>query len=201
MKKLMIALAAVAVAAGVQAASVSWTCTNVKDTKGVNLTSGASYVFFYTSASAASAAMADFVAAEGKGASTLSGMLAGANWHDTKKTTLAGNFGIGTSAALGKYTLPTNGDIGLADATKYYMFMVVTDTETVTDATKFLVASGNATTAGATTAASSSGATVAFALGSQASNADWHSAAAPEPTSGLLVLLGMAGLALRRKCA
>ena len=81
------------------------------------------------------------------------------------------------------------------------MFMVVTDTETVTDATKFLVASGNATTAGATTAASSSGATVAFALGSQASNADWHSAAAPEPTSGLLVLLGMAGLALRRKCA
>ena len=29
----------------------------------------------------------------------------------------------------------------------------------------------------------------------------WYTAAVPEPTSGLLVLIGMAGLALRRRCA
>lgn len=33
------------------------------------------------------------------------------------------------------------------------------------------------------------------------SNAKWSAAAVPEPTSGLLMLLGMAGLALRRKRA
>ena len=33
------------------------------------------------------------------------------------------------------------------------------------------------------------------------SNASWSAAAVPEPTSGLLMLLGMAGLALRRKRA
>ena len=117
MKKVMIALTAVAMAIGVQAATVSWTCTNVKDTGGTALASGASYVFFYTSASAASDAMAAFAAAEGKGASTLSGMLAGANWSDTKKTTLAGNFGIGTSAALGGYTLPATSSLGLTEST------------------------------------------------------------------------------------
>ena len=200
MKRIMIAATVIAMAIGVNAATVSWTCTNVKDTGGTALSSGASYVFFYTTASAASDAIAAFVAADGTGTDALNGLLAGANWHDTKKTTLAGNFGIGTSAALGGYTLPSNSDVGLADATKYYMFMVVTDTETVTDATKYFVASGNATTAGATTAGSSSGANIAFALGSQASNTTWYTAA-PEPTSGLLMLLGMAGLALRRRRA
>lgn len=201
MKKVMIALVAVATAIGVQAATVSWACTNVKDGKGTLLTSGASYAFFYTSASAASDAIAAFAAADGKGTATLNGLLSGATWSDTKKTTLAGNFGIGTSAALGGYTLPEVTSLGLDNSTKYYMFLVVTDTETITDATKYLVASGNATTSGATTGASTSGANTSFALGSQASNSDWHSAAVPEPTSGLLVLLGMAGLALRRKRA
>ena len=200
MKKLMIALTAVAIAAGVQAATVSWTCTNVKDTGGTALTAGASYVFFCTSAADASSGMAAFIAADGKGADTLTGLLSGANWTDTKKTTLAGNFGIGTSAALGGYTLPSTGSLGLSESTKYYIYMIITDTTTVTDSTKYLVASGTATTTGATTGADSSGANVQFALGTQASNTTWYTAA-PEPTSGLLLLLGMAGLALRRKHA
>lgn len=40
----------------------------------------------------------------------------------------------------------------------------------------------------------------AFQPGAQVSDAGWYTAA-PEPTSGLLLLLGMAGLALKRKIA
>ena len=200
MKKLIIAACAAIVGVAVNAAAVSWTCSNVKDGLGNGLTGGASYVFFCTSASAASDGMAAFAAADGKDAATLTALLAGANWSDTKKTTAAGNFSIGTSAALGGYTLPEVTSIGLENSTKYYMYMVVTDTEAVADGTKFLIASGTATTTGATTGSSTSSATTSFGLGSQASNTTWYSVA-PEPTSGLLMLLGMAGLALRRKRA
>ncbi|MBR3922890.1 MAG: PEP-CTERM sorting domain-containing protein [Kiritimatiellae bacterium] len=40
-----------------------------------------------------------------------------------------------------------------------------------------------------------------FDMGATASESAWTATAAPEPTSGLLLLLGMAGLALRRRHA
>ena len=44
-------------------------------------------------------------------------------------------------------------------------------------------------------------ANLALNLGGTGSSTAWSTAAVPEPTSGLLMLLGMAGLALRRRRA
>ena len=76
---------------------------------------------------------------------------------------------------------------------------MIFDTATVTDASKFYVtpAKGLVTMSGDFTAS--------MAFGSQSTNsknaANWSAVAAPEPTSGILLLLGMAGLALKRKRA
>ena len=68
MKKLMFALAAVVVAACSQAATVSWTCSNVADAGGTKLTTGSQYVFFFDSAAGAQAAIAEIKALDGAGA-------------------------------------------------------------------------------------------------------------------------------------
>ena len=196
MKKLMFALAAVVMAACAQAATVSWGISNVAQ-DGTKLTSGSQYVFFFDTAAGAQSAIAAIQALAGTGADKVAAYMAGANFNDVKKATAAGNFGIGTSAALGGYKLPTNTELGLSGETTYYMFSVIFDTTTITDESKFLIATGTATTSGAATYADDSAANKAFTLGSQTSNTTWYQTV-PEPTSGLLMLVGLGALALRR---
>ena len=199
MKKLMFALAAVVMAACAQAATVSWTCSNVAQGE-TKLTTGSQYVFFFDSAAGAQSAIAAIQALNGAGAEAVAAYMAGANFNDAKRATAAGNFSIGTSAALGGYTLPSNSDLGLTGGTKYYMFSVIFDTTTITDESKFLIATGTATTTGAETYGDASASNKSFTLGSQASNTTWYQTV-PEPTSGLLMLVGLGALALRRRRA
>ena len=197
MKKLMIAFVGIAFAAVAHAATVSWAISNVQTGDSTKLTSGSEYVFFATSSSAAESAIAAIQALAGTGADSLTTAMSSAAFHDTKKATAAGNFGIGTSAALGGYTLPTLSELGLSGETTYYAYAVIFDTETITDASNYIVTG----VASATTPASSASVNKTFNIGSQAANTTWSAVGVPEPTSGLLMLIGVAGLALRRRRA
>ena len=201
MKKLVMVFTVAVAAFATHAATCSWTISSVsKD--GTALTSGSAYVFFADSAAAAQTQIAAIIGLAGTGSESISTAMSSANWSGTKKATAAGNFSMGSSAALGGYTLPTNADLGLNGSTTYYAYAVIFDTETITDSSNYMIAQGTATTAGAQTYADSVNSNRAFNIGGQSGNsANWNAVAVPEPTSGLMLLLGMAGLALRRRRA
>jgi len=181
-KKLMFMLAAVVTAAAVQAASVSWTCTNVKDSSGSKI-SGVAYFI-----NAATLSQSDFKSLNGA---------------DAFNTALSGMYSW-TPGTAGKYssTAPVeNATLGLSDAHEgYSVYLAVFDTATITDSSNYYLTGVQSldTLSGTYTAS------VAFgnqSTPSQAAGA-WGSVSdVPEPTSGLLMLIGLAGLALRRKRA
>ena len=181
MKKLMFMLAAVAMAACAQAAAVSWTCTNVKDSTGAKI-SGVAYFI-----DAAVLSQSDFKALSGA---------------DAFNTALSGMYSW-TPGTAGKYSSASdveNATLGLSDATTgYSVYLAVFDTATITDSSNYYLTGEQslATLSGSYTAS------VAFgnqSTPSQAAGA-WTAVSVPEPTSGLLMLIGLAGLALRRRRA
>ena len=172
MKKLIITAAIVCVAAVSQAAAVAWSLTGVSDSPANSAAAGwVAYFMDGSTYSTFSGTAADQI-----------GAYCAANYTYTA-TTAAGRTGVQASATSGTYS---GGDevsayivlFDAADATaaKYYAATAV-DTKTVPS-------SGNLSWS--KTMAQTSG---------------WTTTAVPEPTSGLLLLLGMAGLALKRKHA
>lgn len=197
MKKLMIAAAVMCAAALAQAGYVAWSCSNVKDGEGTGLATGHIYAFFYETAAAANTQIGKFTA-DGMTESTFTSLVDDANWNDSKKATGAGSFNVNTATAAGGYSKDAlaNSVFGLKDSTSYSAFLVITDTDGITDATKFIV------TAPVVKSTAGSSVTVAsFSFGSQ-SGATWYAVSAgatPEPTSALLMLFGLGAMALRRR--
>ena len=180
MKKLMFMLAAAVAVVSAQAASVNWTCTNVKDGDG-NAISGVAYFI-----NAATLSQDAFKALSGADAFT---------------TALSGMYSY-TPTDAGKYTVTdaiANSTLGLSDSTAYSVYLAVFDTTTITDSSHYyLTAEKDLQTLTGTLAQQ-----IKFgnqSTPSQAAGA-WTSVSVPEPTSGLLLLVGMAGLALRRRRA
>ena len=184
MKKLMFMLAAVAMAVGAHGASVYWTCTNVKDGTG-SAVSGIAY-FLTTDMLAYS----DAQALAGKGADAITTALGSA--YSFSGT--GGNFGVAAPGVA-------NATLGLGDGAEATAYLMVFNTDSVTDASSFYL---TGTKSVLTLAGADDTASIKWGNNSTASQASgaWSSAGAvPEPTSGLLMLVGLAGLALRRRRA
>ena len=98
-----------------------------------------------------------------------------------------------TSSKKGAATLNSGADYASGN---YYAVVLYTATESATDYWM-----GNYATASIESTMDVSVENLATNLGGSGSATAWSSAAVPEPTSGLLLLLGMAGLALKRKRA
>jgi len=184
MKKLMFMLAAVAMAASVHAASVSWTTVGMYDAAGAKIKDAAT-VYVYLMDAETYAGLTDIwatygadVTAGGAGAYNVGGSTTGKYTH--KATVSAPK---DTAAANTTYYAAVIATYGTGDDMKYY-------------AEKGSVLTGD-----------DGNGTYQFGAGKLDSAASaatsWQAATSsvPEPTSGLLMLVGLAGLALRRKRA
>ena len=171
MKKLIVAATIVCVTAVTQAAAVAWSLTGVTDSPANAAAAG--WVAYFMDGSTYNTFTST--------AANQLGAYCAANYTYTE-TTASGRTGVGVSATSGTYSAgdSVSGYIVLfdaADATeaKYYA--------ATASSTKTVPASGN----------------LKFNYDLAAATSGWQATAVPEPTSGLLMLLGMAGLALKRK--
>ena len=179
MKKLIIAAAMVCAAAFAQAATVNWGITNVKADGGASPTVGWAVMAFYTEVGAGSSAIESAIAS--KEAASLA----------FESTTLA------VTLSKGKVTAHDATASGITDTSKNYDFyFVVFNNSDATKATSYTMVSA--------LNQQYSSLDGKYAVSGNFSSASWSDVPAPvipEPTTGLLVLLGVAGMALRRRRA
>ena len=179
MKKLIVAAVAIAMAVAVQASQVTWSANAIAKSG----TSTSYYAMFLDVTGLTS------VTAESVALSVIDGSFAGktvyagaATYNSTKEQ---------VAVAFSKKTTL----VAYANEQTIDYMTIVFDAATVADAKNYMVTSGDSPVSGQFSAAG----LLAVPQGSQAGKT-W-TAAVPEPTSGLLLLLGMAGLALKRKRA
>ena len=186
MKKLMIALAAVAMAVSANAAAVTWMSGTVLDPNGAvaNKTVTA-YLWVIDAATY----------------DTLSANTTGAAMSDA----VYAAYGSNLSGAYASATTNKKGLANLTDDSKSYSegnsaYGVILYTYGTGDEMQYMGNVGKVTFESAMDLESQG--MSQYLLGDTSKGAPaWSTAAVPEPTSGLLLLLGMAGLALKRKRA
>ena len=195
MKKLMIALATVAAAAGLQAATINWGGECVSSLATVDYegyaNSGSWYGLYMLSGTADT-----FAEAFTPGANTFAPM----NGSDAVTATLLSSHTL-TAEEWDNGVFAEEYSGAADDLNGKYFAVLLFDASA--NSTQYSVAvytvSGLSDTGGAAEF-DIAGSGVATLSSAKSVGNDWY-AVAPEPTSGLLLLLGMAGLALKRKRA
>lgn len=177
MKKLLMAAAIVCSAVISQAATVNWGISGVKNSAGTAPTAGWAVMAFYTEVGAGSDAIV----------SAIQSKTAGSLAFESKALTVS--FGNGKVSAHDATAA------SITDTSKNYDFyFVVFNDADATKATEYAMVSG--------LNKEYSSMDGKFSVsGIFSSTTPWQTVAIPEPTSGLLMLLGVAGLALRRRRA
>ena len=183
MKKLLMAMSAVAIAFGLNAATVDWqySITNAQGTEGYN----SGYTVYLVNAAAwdvATISASTFSDSSVVLDSTTFGSAAGR--PGAKIYTTVGN-------ASGQRSVVID---ALANGSALNVYYIILNTGA--NPNEYLVANSDVLTGHKDTEEAIIGSNISMTA-SAASSATWT--AVPEPTSGLLMLLGMAGLALRRR--
>ena len=186
MKKLMTLACAVALAAVAQAGVVKWSATMLDASPAGAYKATTTYIAYLFDASATELA-------------TVTGYLTkkeGPDWTSFLAAAVDSNTAAyNTDKEAMSFTTKSYGDFSQGDT--FSGFMVVLDANSTANAKNFLVATKGTDEVLTTTAFGKTG-DKTMAWGVQTGNT-WT--AVPEPTSGLLMLLGFAGLALRRRRA
>ena len=177
MKKLMVILGAALMTSAASAATVLWsTSEDFADSQGVAFTDSrniTAYLF-----DAATVAQSDLFDSWKAGSADVSGAKVTSTWYDAYQQDVTAE--VGSSGTKSLYWAVVNGDDLFISSTIERDISSIGQTEYT-----WFNESGNV-----------------FEGATAFSNAGWYTPGViPEPTSGLLLLLGVAGLALRRKRA
>ncbi len=191
MKKLIIAAAVACVAALTQAATVSWSITGLKGSDGNTLASGAAYIFC-TKGTSQTTVAAVTAAIDGLNAADLKTYLTD-NSLSALTSTISGGEASISGVDLASSGVP-------ASTTGVRIFAVIVDDASFGDDVKYVVTGTSGSVKPPAAGTSNNAGFTLDGATATASASNW-TAAAPEPTSGLLLLLGVAGLALKRKRA
>lgn len=192
MKKLMMIIAVIAAAVVANAATVNWEANKgylyQAGSSTDKVTSGTAYLMFVTATYDQSALVSAFAAANGDSAATIAAMTASGALA-TGTGTIGANAriaGVESTYAMksdmSAYFVVFNGDNMFISSAADVVY------DSVSDAATFAFASMSTPSKAAAMDASAG-----------YTGAGWY--AVPEPTSGLLMLVGLAGLALRRRRA
>lgn len=188
MKKLIVAVAIVCVAAMSQAGTVTW------GSGAIYTAASASGGWSTTTAMSASqlVTMNVFLVDDAAEYATIAALDQAGIYEWSKSQTAdytANNYNTAQSKYIGAITAKDTSGV----ASKAYNSIVVAEYTDSTLGKSFYMATAATATANQTGTAQ---------MPNLLSNvANWQTTSVPEPTSGLLMLLGIAGLALRRKCA